>query len=266
MIGIILKNALVLLTLHAGAGLFSASAQEQSNKGFERKNLHGIGHIMASVHNQARPAKDKARDTARKPTKILRFAGIKPGMTVLDVNSGGGYYSEILSHAVGRDGIVYAHNGALYWNYVKDNTQKRYKNRLENVTQLHDGPEEIDLPEDSVDLAISVLAHHDYYFMPEGREAIADVPAVLESIYKALKPGAAFVIIDHVALAGSGTEAGNSLHRIDPALVKEQLLTAGFRFVGESDVLANPDDDHVTSPFDPSIRGKTDRFIYKFVK
>ncbi|MFC3050797.1 class I SAM-dependent methyltransferase [Kordiimonas pumila] len=271
MIKTVLKTAVcaaALVVASASMGTTGAQAQQAANKPHATTDHLGIQHLLEATKDPRRSLEDRGRDLARKPLKVLRFVGIQPGMTVVDLNSGGGWYTEILSRAVGESGKVYAHNGPVYWNFVKDNTAKRYGGgRLPNVTLLHEGTEElIGVPEASVDVVMTVLAYHDYWYNNEARMAPEDIPAILASIHKALKPGGAFVVVDHVAPAGSGTEAGDKYHRIDPAIVKEQVLAAGFAFAGESDALANPDDDHIKSPFDPSIRGKTDRFIFKFVK
>ena len=225
---------------------------------------HGV--VKAAVAHPDRPENEKARDAGRKPADVLIFAGPKPGMTVLDINSAGGYYTEILSHIVGDEGKVYAHNGKVYWEFMRKTVPARYADRLQNVEPLNKNSEAVDLPADSVDMAISVLAHHDYYFETEARTEPEDVGAVLQSIHNALKPGGTFIIIDHEAQEGSGTEVGNTLHRINSDLVKGQMADAGFEFVGESDVLANPDDSLTDSAFAPDIRGKTDRFVLKFRK
>jgi len=228
------------------------------------------GHaIKAAVNHSERPVADKERDENRKPGKVLMFAGVRPGMTILDVNAGGGYYTEILSHAVGEHGRVYSHNGAVYWAFMKKALPDRYADeRLGNVKHIHNDKETIDLPEASLDMAMAVLSYHDYFFTHEARlgGGHEDVPAVLASIRKALKPGASFVIVDHVAPSGSGPADFDKLHRIDPAFLKAQMADAGFTFVEESDALANPNDSNDGSPFAPEIRGKTNRFIYKFSK
>ncbi|PCI63961.1 MAG: hypothetical protein COB37_03140 [Kordiimonadales bacterium] len=222
--------------------------------------------VLAALSQDGRPADDLKDDVLRRPAEVLAFAGIHAGMTVLDVNSGGGYYSEILSGVVGKDGRVYAHNGPVYWEFVKKDIDKRYKDRLSNVTLIRGVSEEVEIAENSVDVILSVLAYHDYYFKHKMRTKNEDVPAILASLYKSLKPGGAFVVIDHVAPTGSGTEAGNSLHRIDPELLKAQVLAAGFKLESTSDMFVNAEDTHTKSPFDPSIRRKTDRFVFKFVK
>jgi predicted methyltransferase len=87
-----------------------------------------------------------------------------------------------------------------------------------------------------------------------------------KSVFDMLKPGGIFLVLDHAAANGSGVSRTNDLHRIDPASVKAEVTAAGFEFVGESKVLRNPADDHSLAIFDKSIRGRTDKFIYKFRK
>ena len=89
---------------------------------------------------------------------------------------------------------------------------------------------------------------------------------LLKEIYTGLKPGGVLAVIDHRALAGSGYDACNKLHRIDPEIVKREITAAGFILEGSSDILANPDDDHTKIVFDPAIRGKTDQFVLRFRK
>ena len=228
------------------------------------------GHaIMEAVKSADRPDTDKARDAGRKPAQVLMFSGVAPGMTVLDVNAGGGYYSEILSRAVGEAGKVYSHNGPVYWAFMKETLPERYADeRLPNVEHIHNGKETIELAENSVDIAMAVLSYHDYFFTHEARPGGGheDVGAVLASIKKVLKPGGTFVVVDHVAPEGSGPADFDRLHRLNPDFVKKQMLEAGFTFVAESDVLENPDDSNNSSPFAKEIQGKTNRFVYKFTK
>lgn len=243
-----------LSSMIAVAGIFAPAVADQ----------HGA--IKAAVAHADRPEADVARDAGRKPADVLTFAGIEPGMSVLDINSAGGYYTEIMSHVVGGEGTVFAHNGKVYWEFMRKTVPARFGERLSNVVPLNKNSEAVDLPANSLDMAISVLAYHDYYFETEARTEPEDVQAALKSVLHALKPGGSYIIIDHEAADGTGPELGNSLHRINSGLVKKEMAAAGFEFVGASDVLANPDDSLNDSAFAPNIRGKTDRFILKFKK
>ena len=223
-------------------------------------------HIKAAVASPERTDADRKNDAWRKPAEMMAFAGIKSGMTVLDINSGGGYYTEMLSSAVGVEGGVIAHNGGIYWDFFKDNANERFTGRLVNVSQVHNGHEEIDLEAGSVDVAMMMMAYHDYYHEGKARTKDEDIPAILATIKDALKEGGSFIVTDHVALAGSGKDVGETLHRIDPEFVKAQVLAAGFKLAATSDILANSTDDHTIMVFDKAIRFKTDRFVFKFVK
>lgn len=254
-------------TMRTGVAVLSLVAAGFSS-GAVLADHHGKTLKMA-VENTARPEADRQRDTMRKPLRVLNFAGIAPGMTVLDINSAGGYYTEILSRAVGDDGKVYAHNGPVYWAFMKETVPARFDGgRLTNVTHLHNGKETFDLPEASVDVAMAVLAYHDYYFTHDARPGGGheDVPAVLASLYRVIKPGGAVVIVDHVAREGTGPADFDKLHRIDPAVVQAQMEAAGFKLADQAEFLKNQEDNLVMSPFDPSIRGKTNRFVYRFEK
>jgi predicted methyltransferase len=93
-----------------------------------------------------------------------------------------------------------------------------------------------------------------------------DMTSFDKQVYDALKPGGLFVVIDHVAAAGSGFADTDTLHRVDPAAVRKEVEAAGFVFDGENNALRNPDDTHEAKVFDKSIRGHTDQFIYRFRK
>ena len=244
--------------------LVLGSAMAVTLSGAVSADHHGT--VAAAVAHPDRPEEDTARDIYRKPADVLMFAGVKPGMAVVDLNSGGGYYSELLSHVVGPEGKVIAHNGNVYWTFMRKTVPPRFAERLANVEPLNVESEVIDLPENSVDVVMSVLAYHDYFMKHEARTEPEDMPAILASIYNALKPGGSFVVIDHEAPVGSGPEMGDKIHRINSSFVKQQVLAAGFKIEEESNMLANPEDDPSLSPFRPEFRGKTDRFVVKFTK
>lgn len=222
-------------------------------------------YIANAVADPARAA-DAQNDARRHVAEITAFAGIKPGDKVLELIPGSGYFTRVFSKVVGPQGHVYAVWPEPYdkesqpdsGNLRKLSTQPGYGNisvAIQPATQLS-APQ-------PVDVVFTSQNYHDY---PDKFMGRVD-PAVLnKDVYAALKPGGVYVSIDHVAEAGSGMRATDTLHRIDPAIVKKQVLAAGFVFDGESDVLRNSADDHKRAVFDKSIRGHTDQFAYRFHK
>lgn len=220
--------------------------------------------IEKAMKSDKRSEKFIMFDANRRPDQVLGFAGVKPGMTVLDINSGGGYYSEILAGVVGNKGMVYAHNGPVYWSFMKSKDPVAYTN-FPNITAIHTGKEAVDLKENSVDAAISILAYHDYYFKHAAHSG-EDIVAVNKSVYKALKPGGVYVIVDHIGFEGMDEEMMNKIHRIDPKRVIKEMEAAGFKLDAEHDALKNANDFPDRSWFGNKVRYSTSRFIYRFKK
>lgn len=221
-----------------------------------------------AVDHPGRTGDDRARDGGRRPAEVLEFFGIQPGMKVLDMYSGGGYYTELLSRVVGPDGRVTAHTNQAYAQFVGDETTIRYAgNRLANVEHLLAENNELVLPESEFDAVMLILAYHDiYYADPDNGWPKIDGPGFIAELYKGTRPGGILAVVDHFAAAGSPRETGNTLHRIDPEIVIEEIEAAGFVLEASSDVLRNPDDDHSLNMADPQVRGKTDRFVLRFRK
>jgi len=228
----------------------------------------GASAVHMALANPARPAADRETDSRRKPETVLEFFRIEPGMTVLDMYSGSGYYAEILTYTVGSDGMVWAHNNQPYLNWLKEPIAARYADgRLDRVKRFTAENNELDLPAATFDAVTMILCYHDIYHVDEKNGWMKiDGPAMLSEIYQAMKPGAVLGVVDHAAAPGAPAESGETLHRIDPALARKEIVAAGFVFEAESNALRSPDDDATTSSFDPSVRGKTDRFIYRFRK
>lgn len=221
-------------------------------------------HIASAMANPARPAAEIARDAARKPGDVLAFAGVKPGDTVVDLVMGGGYFTRILSGAVGPKGkvIAYQPNEFIQFRAAYGEEQKTTVAALPNATALTQTLGALDLP-DGVDLVLTVQNYHDLHLAPFPADTAAKVNA---EIFKSLKPGGVYLVIDHVAVAGSGLAAANTVHRIDPAIVKQEIEAAGFKLEASSDLLKDAADPHTANVFTPAIRGKTDQFILKFRK
>jgi predicted methyltransferase len=225
--------------------------------------------IAAAIASPDRPKSDLEQDPRRKPQQVLEFAGVAPGMHVIDVFSAGGYYTELLARTVGATGQVIAYNNPPYASFAAKAIVERYAgDRLSNVKQVTCTIEELDLVPASLDLAIFVMSYHDLYWRPDdGSWPTTDPILLLRKLYAALKPGGVVMVEDHVANPGGDpSQVVADLHRIDPSVVKRDFDEAGFVFDGQSRVLANPEDDHTKLVFDEAIRGKTDRFLFRFRK
>ena len=219
-----------------------------------------------AVASDARPDSDRNRDAGRKPAAVLEFLGIEPGMTVLDMFTGSGYYAEIIAGVVGEQGRVIAQTNQAYLGFVGDAFEERFgSGRLTNIDILMAENNELSLQADSLDAVMLVLSFHDLYLSDsENGWPTIDVPAFLAELKKGLKPGGIVAVIDHYAEAGAPVETGNTLHRIDPAIVIADMEAAGFVLDGQGDMLRNPDDDLSRIVFAEDLRGKTDRFVMRF--
>jgi predicted methyltransferase len=234
------------------------------------------GNALADEHDiyadataaESRLPGDRERDAGRKPEEVLAFFGIGRGDKVLDMFSGGGYYTELLSQVVGPEGRVVAHMNTAYLSYSGEQFVARYKGaRLPNVDILFADNNRLHLEPLEYDAVLMVLSYHDVYYVdPENGWPELDVNEFLSEIHRALKPGGVLGIVDHYAEEGSPPETGETLHRIDPGLVLRDLTRAGFVLDEASDILRNPADDHGKPVFDPAVRGKTDRFVMRFRK
>lgn len=222
--------------------------------------------IARAIANPQRSDADRARDETSKPAAVLSFMDLRPGMHVADVISGGGYWSELMSYIVGPKGEVIAHTVKTYDQWDADERKVRYApGRLPNVIPLKAELPELDLGNGSLDLVLLSMVYHDIYYKSNFWTP-PDHDDFFRRIRKSLKPGGVLMVIDHVALPGTGSSVPQQLHRIDASFAKHDIEGAGFKFQAESDALRNPDDDHTILAYDEKIRGHTDRFIYRFIK
>ncbi|WP_374471311.1 class I SAM-dependent methyltransferase [Phenylobacterium sp.] len=221
-------------------------------------------HVTAALADTGRPAADVARDAARKPAEMLAFAEVKPGQKVADLVMGGGYFTRLLSAAVGPNGRVYAYQPTEFVRFQASYGEnlKKVAGERANVTPLETTFAALDLP-DGLDLVFTVQNYHDFHLTPFPKDTAQTVNA---EVFKSLKPGGVYLIADHSAVAGAPLEVAMSLHRIDPAIVRREVEAAGFRYEGEIPLLRDAADDRTVNVFDPKIRGKTDQFVMKFRK
>ena len=221
--------------------------------------------IAAAVADPSRPATDTARDVDRKPVETLAFAGVRHGDKIADYAAGSGYFTRLFSAVAGPQGHVYASVPSplfKYPNIVKGiadiqgfvvghpNVTVTFASALDAARY----PERLDV------FWISQNYHdlHDSFMGP------VDMAAFNRRVFEVLKPGGLYVVLDHVAAKGSPADVTDTLHRIEPSTVRREVEAAGFKFEGQSALLANPADPHTVGVFDPSIRGRTDQFILKF--
>jgi predicted methyltransferase len=225
---------------------------------------HSPAAYAAALDDSRRPAADRERDAARFPAELLAFAQIDPGETVGDYIMGGGYWTHLLSNAVGPQGKVYAFQPAEFIAFrpAYGEEQDAAVAGRANVTAVR-GPVAAPPFPEPLDTIITVQNFHDLYIgaMPEGtgRQAVA-------ALYAALKPGGTLLVVDHSATAGSGLAAANTLHRIDREAAIAALTAAGFVIEAQSEIYARTDDPRTANVFDPAIRGKTDQFALRLRK
>jgi len=215
-------------------------------------------YIRHAVESPDRSAEQKARDVNRKPAELLVMSGIKPGERVVEFASFGQYFTALLSDIVGPKGMVYM--------YDLPYTEKRAGEASRAFVASHPNAKyeiidynKLELPQ-NVDIVYNVLYYHDLSLND------IDTASLNTRIFKALKPGGVFFVVDHNAAPGSGRRDTKALHRIDPELIKQEVTAAGFELVEESHLLAHPEDDHTKMVFTPGLRGLTDQTVFKFRK
>jgi predicted methyltransferase len=253
-----MRLAIVAIVIAAAAPFAASIAAKETKDAVP-------AYVTAALSDPVRKD-DAANDERRKTAEVVTFTKVKPGQKVLELVPGSGYWTRVFSAVVGPSGHVYTvwpHEMDKYAaksiaNWQELVTKPPYK----NVDLLQQNAAELSAP-DKVDLVFTSQNYHDYYDKFMGPP---DIAAFGKQMMAALKPGGLLVIIDHSAAAGSGTRDTDTLHRIDPEVVKKDMAAAGFVFDGSSDALRNKDDPLTAKVFDASIRGHTDQFVYRFRK
>lgn len=222
----------------------------------------------AAVAPQGRPEKQVTLDESRKPAEVLDFMGVKPGQKVLDFFAGQGYFTQILARAVGPKGSVTAFEPKNFYDDPRSAAVWRALHAANGNIKVSAPPmDQYAEPANAYDVALLNLVYHDMYWeSAEYKFPRVDPDKILAELYKGMKPGGTVVVVDHVGPAGDTRAVVEKLHRIDPETVKADFKRAGFTFDGESDALRIASDDHAKSVFDPAVRGKTDRIMYRFKK
>lgn len=225
--------------------------------------------VATAVSAPGRPEGAVALDAVRQPAEVLAWAGLERGDRVLDYFTGNGYYAEIMARAVGPEGAVVGWNSDAFGN----NPQIRaaldaIHTRSANATFTSSTRADFAPDANSFDFVLLHLVYHDAYWESAQYNLPRYDPNLLtRALFAATRPGGVVAVIDHVAAPGRETRAEVEVtHRILPATVRADFERAGFVFDGESEMLRNPQDDRSANVFDPAIRGRTDRIVYRFRK
>jgi predicted methyltransferase len=226
----------------------------------------GAADYAAILSDPARAEADKKDDAARRPAEVLAFAGIRPGATILEMEVGRGWYTEILSAAVGPTGKIITQNPAEFAYSSPALATRRAAGRLPNVVETTTHFDKLEAADGSVDKVLWILGPHELYYVPKDSTGLGDPAKAYAEIMRVLKPGGEFIAMDHAANAGAPSSTGGTIHRIDPAIVLASANAAGLVFVDQSDVLANPQDDRSKMVFDATVRRHTDQFLFRFRK
>lgn len=239
---------------------------------FDRPSVRATPNYAGLLSAPGRPTADVARDAMRRPAEILAFSKVGKGQVIFELEAGGGYYTELLSRAVGPAGAVTMHfppcDPVEFETQYRAAVTARLKDRrLPNVKFSETRFDQLAAASASVDVVTWFQGPHELWFrqaaVPNG---LGDPVASFADIFRILKPGGYLILMDHAAASGSPVTAGHDLHRIDPAHINSLAVRAGFILDQESALLSQPRDDHTQSAFAPAIRGKTDQFLLRYRK
>jgi len=223
--------------------------------------------VAAALNHGDRASADAADDGRRMPLEVLAFAGVEAGMTILEMEAGAGYYTEILSRTVGASGTVIMQNPAPFDGFFGEAVTERLAgNRLSNVRLSKTNFDALDAPDNSVDMVTWILGPHELGFEPAENVTLGDPAKAFQEIARVLKPGGTFLAVDHIAPAMSGLDVGGTLHRIREEIVTEFAEAAGLTVSRSSNLHKNEADPLDNGVFDPSIQGKTSKFIVLYRK
>ena len=219
--------------------------------------------VARALIDPGRSEEAKARDAGRQPGAVLRLAQVRPGQTVVDIASSNDYYAPIISNILGDDGALIMVEPKRLEEFFKEglDAAAAYANASDddNIVSTRVNLDELSFDR-PVDRVLNILYYHDTVWTGVDRVKMN------QAIYAALKPGGYYLVIDHAARAGAGDAVTSELHRIDPAVVEQEVPRAGFTLVTKAGFLANPDDPKTANVFAEGMRGATDRFVYLFQK
>ncbi|CAH1904875.1 Methyltransferase [Candidatus Nitrotoga sp. HW29] len=206
--------------------------------------------------NPIRTNEDKRADASRKPVEFLQFTRVQPGMQVLDIATGNGYTAQLLALVVGNTGKIWAQGDQQRPAFIKQLTDHPQLNIVPVIR-----PSEDPVPKNvsGLDLITNIMNYHNSSYLSVTRRIKLN-----QRLFKALKSGGYLIVIDHSTQAGTDIVSAKRLHRINQAIVLEEIQKAGFRLEQENNFLRNPSDPRNQAYFNMEI--PTDKFAFRFVK
>lgn len=222
--------------------------------------------VYEALDGEIRSDADRARDAVRKPVQTLEFFGFDTDMTVVEMVPGNGWYTAILGPVLEDEGKLYVAVGTERvaqkledWGLenaevaAKDAQMVRDSSRPGWVFDLKD----FDLEVTGADLVLTFRNVHN--FTPDARRQMND------AAFAALKSGGVYGVVGHTG-RHMAPQTAETWRRLDPVLVIQEVLDAGFEFAGFSDLHYRPDDALRFDTTRASIGRNSDRFTLKFVK
>jgi predicted methyltransferase len=263
-LGVVLSRAVLVLATGACATIHTGLPTAAAEPGAPPAMTPDAAQAIVAALD--RSPEDRLLDGGRHPADLLAFVGVGPGMRVADLQAGGGYTAELLARAVGPRGVVFGQNSPFVLQRFAEKpwSARLAKPVMANVVRVdRDLDDPLPTEATGLDAVTMVLFYHDAVWQKVDRARMN------AAIFRALKPGGVFIVVDHSARADTGAADAETFHRIDEALVKDEVARAGFRLVAEGDFLRNPADtrDWNDSPRAAGERrGKSDRFVLRFVR
>lgn len=221
----------------------------------------------AAIANPLRPESDRERDEGRKPAEVLAFFGVEPGMRVVDLHAGGGYFTRLFADIVGPEGGVVSHNSPRRVPEKDRPAREAAFEGYDNIEFAYADPKDLDMADGSVDFVfLGLVYHHWHYGEDTGEELPPASVERLANVYRMLKPGGVFGVIEHKAADDASRADSAAIHRVPPAIAEADITGAGFVLEGTSDIHTYPEDDVTLFWRENTPRGRTNRFVHFYRK
>ena len=221
---------------------------------------------MAAIANPARPEADRERDEGRKPADVLAFYGIEPGIAVVDLHAGGGYFTRLFSIAVGPGGSVVAHNSTRVPEADRPEREAAFAD-YGNIEFVYADPSELEIADGSVDVVFLGLVYHHWHYTEDSGEELPPLGVErITNVYRMLKPGGVFGVIEHLAATDATRAASAAIHRVPAAIAEADITAAGFVLEATSDMHTYAEDDITLYWRENTERGKTNRLVHLYRK